>query len=63
MVLEGISNSILPQVPDSNPYGLGNGVRYYMLEVDDWNRLSPPKRSEKTPPAAAETGEDSVKLG
>lgn len=62
MVLKGISDFILPQVPDSNPYGLGNGVRYYMLEVDDW-RVSPPKRSEKTSPAAAETGEDSVELG
>ncbi|KAI0249631.1 autophagy-related protein 11-domain-containing protein [Lactifluus subvellereus] len=49
-----------PNVPDSNPYGLSDGVRYYMLEVDEWKRLSPPKRSEKTSPVAAETGEDPV---
>ncbi|KAI5123251.1 hypothetical protein M0805_001340 [Coniferiporia weirii] len=24
--------------PGSNPYGLGDGIKYYMLEVEDWTR-------------------------
>ncbi|KAI0828603.1 hypothetical protein BC628DRAFT_1316368 [Trametes gibbosa] len=35
--------------PSSNPYGLGDGVKYYMLEVEDWTQ--PPyssKRREST---------------
>ncbi|KAH9998573.1 hypothetical protein BJV77DRAFT_1156392 [Russula vinacea] len=38
--------------PTSNPYGLGNGVKYYMLEVEDWTqpgtttkRRQPPKKA------------------
>ncbi|EIN08294.1 hypothetical protein PUNSTDRAFT_143929 [Punctularia strigosozonata HHB-11173 SS5] len=27
--------------PDSNPYGLGDGVKYYMLEVEDWTQPTP----------------------
>ncbi|KAF8218322.1 putative peripheral membrane protein [Mycena galopus ATCC 62051] len=27
--------------PTSNPYGLGDGVKYYMLEVEDWTQPSP----------------------
>ncbi|PVG01431.1 hypothetical protein CPB86DRAFT_773278 [Serendipita vermifera] len=27
--------------PTSNPYGLGNGVKYYMLEVEDWTLNTP----------------------
>ncbi|KAL0959683.1 hypothetical protein HGRIS_011381 [Hohenbuehelia grisea] len=26
--------------PSSNPYGLGEGVKYYMLEVEDWTQQS-----------------------
>ncbi|KAL0062038.1 oligomeric, coiled-coil, peripheral membrane protein [Marasmius tenuissimus] len=26
--------------PSSNPYGLGDGVKYYMLEVEDWTKSS-----------------------
>ncbi|KAJ7802672.1 putative peripheral membrane protein [Mycena olivaceomarginata] len=26
--------------PTSNPYGLGDGVKYYMLEVEDWTQPS-----------------------
>ncbi|KAF8966554.1 autophagy-related protein 11-domain-containing protein [Flammula alnicola] len=26
--------------PSSNPYGLGDGVKYYMLEVEDWTQPS-----------------------
>jgi autophagy-related protein 11 len=55
---KGISDCFsLPQVPDSDPYGFGDGVKYYMLEVDDWIYPSFPKRSEKTPLAAIERGE------
>ncbi|KAG5646740.1 hypothetical protein DXG03_002422 [Asterophora parasitica] len=32
------------QDPDSNPYGLGEGVKYYMLEVEDWTQPSHNKR-------------------
>ncbi|KAG6830913.1 hypothetical protein H0H87_006836 [Tephrocybe sp. NHM501043] len=30
--------------PNSNPYGLGEGVKYYMLEVEDWTQPSHNKR-------------------
>ncbi|ESK91982.1 autophagy-related protein 11 [Moniliophthora roreri MCA 2997] len=30
--------------PSSNPYGLGDGVKYYMLEVEDWTKPSHNKR-------------------
>ncbi|EKM77300.1 hypothetical protein AGABI1DRAFT_122058 [Agaricus bisporus var. burnettii JB137-S8] len=32
------------QNPASNPYGLGDGVKYYMLEVEDWTQPSQNKR-------------------
>ncbi|KAF9467733.1 hypothetical protein BDZ94DRAFT_1155481 [Collybia nuda] len=32
------------QDPTSNPYGLGEGVKYYMLEVEDWTQPSHNKR-------------------
>ncbi|OSX61021.1 hypothetical protein POSPLADRAFT_1057962 [Postia placenta MAD-698-R-SB12] len=33
--------------PDTNPYGLGDGVKYYMLEVEDWTQPGyPTKRRE-----------------
>ncbi|KAF9443803.1 putative peripheral membrane protein [Macrolepiota fuliginosa MF-IS2] len=32
------------QDPTSNPYGLGDGVKYYMLEVEDWTQPSQNKR-------------------
>jgi hypothetical protein len=57
MVLEGISDCFLLQDPDSNPYGLDDGVRYHTVEINDWKQSSSPKHSKKTPPAAAETGE------
>ncbi|KAF8903289.1 hypothetical protein CPB84DRAFT_1814678 [Gymnopilus junonius] len=30
--------------PTSNPYGLGDGVKYYLLEVEDWTQPSHNKR-------------------
>ncbi|KAH9478358.1 Autophagy-related protein 11 [Psilocybe cubensis] len=30
--------------PSSNPYGLGDGVKYYMLEVEDWTQPTNNKR-------------------
>ncbi|KAI0064232.1 putative peripheral membrane protein [Artomyces pyxidatus] len=33
-----------PKDPNSNPYGLGDGVKYYMLEVEDWTQPSSSKR-------------------
>ncbi|KAF8637910.1 hypothetical protein AX17_002533 [Amanita inopinata Kibby_2008] len=32
------------QEPSTNPYGLGDGVEYYMLEVEDWTQPSHNKR-------------------
>ncbi|EAU89419.2 hypothetical protein CC1G_07645 [Coprinopsis cinerea okayama7 len=32
------------QDASSNPYGLGDGVKYYMLEVEDWTQPSQNKR-------------------
>nr|VWO96584.1 Autophagy-related protein 11 [Ganoderma boninense] len=35
--------------PATNPYGLGDGVKYYMLEVEDWTQPSyPSKRRESS---------------
>ncbi|EJF59536.1 hypothetical protein DICSQDRAFT_156224 [Dichomitus squalens LYAD-421 SS1] len=35
--------------PNTNPYGLGDGVKYYMLEVEDWTQPSfPSKRRESS---------------
>lgn len=34
-----------PQDPATNPYGLGDGVKYYMLEVEDWTQ--PPHASKR----------------
>lgn len=36
--------SPIQQDPSSNPYGLGDGVKYYMLEVEDWTQPSHNKR-------------------
>ncbi|PIL23373.1 hypothetical protein GSI_14684 [Ganoderma sinense ZZ0214-1] len=40
--------------PATNPYGLGDGVKYYMLEVEDWTQPSYPSKrresSRKLPP-------------
>ncbi|KAH9852196.1 hypothetical protein C2E23DRAFT_189253 [Lenzites betulinus] len=41
--------------PSSNPYGLGDGVKYYMLEVEDWTQpayTSKRRESTKKLPAA-----------
>jgi autophagy-related protein 11 len=35
--------------PSSNPYGLGDGVKYYMLEVEDWTQAG---QMNKRRPAA-----------
>ncbi|KZT07122.1 putative peripheral membrane protein [Laetiporus sulphureus 93-53] len=33
--------------PSTNPYGLGDGIKYYMLEVEDWTQpVFPSKRRE-----------------
>ncbi|KAI0763422.1 hypothetical protein BD413DRAFT_606619 [Trametes elegans] len=41
--------------PSTNPYGLGDGVKYYMLEVEDWTQPAYPSKrresSKKLPPA------------
>ncbi|TFK46861.1 putative peripheral membrane protein [Heliocybe sulcata] len=46
------------QDPSSNPYGLGDGVKYYTLEVEDWTQPSPPSKkklsAKKAEPASGE---------
>ncbi|KAH8828988.1 putative peripheral membrane protein [Flagelloscypha sp. PMI_526] len=41
--------------PTSNPYGLGDGVKYYMLQVEDWTQPSNSKR--RTSSRKVSTGE------
>ena len=55
----------LLQNPESNPYGLEDGVKYYMLQVEDWTQLPKQRPPKKTPrpgavlaaPAATGAGE------
>jgi autophagy-related protein 11 len=48
------------QDPESNPYGLGNGVKYYMLQVEDWSQPRPSKRPSRVPAAGAREDEAGV---
>ncbi|OCH89638.1 hypothetical protein OBBRIDRAFT_794051 [Obba rivulosa] len=42
--------------PSTNPYGLGDGVKYYMLEVEDWTQPAyPSKRRESSRKVTPET--------
>ncbi|TFK38069.1 hypothetical protein BDQ12DRAFT_683909 [Crucibulum laeve] len=43
------------QDPTSNPYGLGDGVKYYMLEVEDWTQPSHNKRRPSSRKVSTET--------
>ncbi|EIW55097.1 uncharacterized protein TRAVEDRAFT_172756 [Trametes versicolor FP-101664 SS1] len=48
--------------PSTNPYGLGDGVKYYMLEVEDWTQPAYPSKrreSSKKIPAAEPPSETS----
>ncbi|KAI8976594.1 hypothetical protein BD414DRAFT_524466 [Trametes punicea] len=47
--------------PSTNPYGLGDGVKYYMLEVEDWTQpsYSSKRRDSKKLPAAERSPEPS----
>ncbi|KAG8931279.1 oligomeric, coiled-coil, peripheral membrane protein [Tulasnella sp. 417] len=36
-------------IPDSNPYKLGDGVKYFMLEVEDWTQPAPQATSPRSP--------------
>ncbi|KAH9930184.1 hypothetical protein B0H21DRAFT_826142 [Amylocystis lapponica] len=42
--------------PSTNPYGLGDGVKYYMLEVEDWTQPAYPsnKRRESSRKTSSE---------
>ncbi|OJA17862.1 hypothetical protein AZE42_05905, partial [Rhizopogon vesiculosus] len=35
--------------PSSNPYGLGDGVKYYMLEVEDWTQAGQMNKRRPVP--------------
>jgi autophagy-related protein 11 len=43
-VLDVNSGIDFTQDPSSNPYGLGDGVKYYMLEVEDWTQPTQPQK-------------------
>ncbi|KAF9269874.1 hypothetical protein L218DRAFT_913732 [Marasmius fiardii PR-910] len=43
--------------PTSNPYGLGDGVKYYMLEVEDWTKATSSNRKPVTSSEAEEERE------
>ncbi|KIL61079.1 hypothetical protein M378DRAFT_13754 [Amanita muscaria Koide BX008] len=49
------------QDPSSNPYGLGDGVKYYMLEVEDWTQPSPSKRRANSKKATHEKSDSEVR--
>jgi hypothetical protein len=49
------------QDPESNPYALGNGVRYHMLQVEDWTErhgTGPSKRAQRPAVAVAAAATD-----
>ncbi|KAL1744863.1 hypothetical protein HDZ31DRAFT_63668 [Schizophyllum fasciatum] len=53
--------------PTSNPYGLGDGVKYYMLEVEDWTqqtkrRVSAKNTLAKVKPQEVQSASDSAVL-
>ncbi|KZT65321.1 putative peripheral membrane protein [Daedalea quercina L-15889] len=44
--------------PSTNPYGLGDGVKYYMLEVEDWTQPAyPSKRRDSAKKVSTEVKE------
>ncbi|TFY62704.1 hypothetical protein EVJ58_g3689 [Rhodofomes roseus] len=44
--------------PSTNPYGLGDGVKYYMLEVEDWTQPAyPSKRRDSARKVSTEVKE------
>ncbi|EPT00582.1 hypothetical protein FOMPIDRAFT_152203 [Fomitopsis schrenkii] len=44
--------------PSTNPYGLGDGVKYYMLEVEDWTQPAyPSKRRDSAKKVSTEAKE------
>lgn len=43
--------------PTSNPYGLGDGVKYYMLEVEDWTQQTKRRVSAKNQAATSKQQE------
>lgn len=49
-ILERVAKS---NDPESNPYGLGDGVKYYMVQVEDWNQPPKQRPSKTSRPGAA----------
>ncbi|KAF5356786.1 hypothetical protein D9756_006559 [Leucocoprinus leucothites] len=48
------------QDPTSNPYGLGDGVKYYMLEVEDWTQPSQNKRRVSSRKVSVDKAKDGI---
>ena len=48
---------ILGQVPDSNPYGLRDGVKYFLLEIEDWDKPHRTTHPANAPSTPAETSD------
>ncbi|KAH9059022.1 autophagy-related protein 11-domain-containing protein [Lactarius vividus] len=42
-----------PNDPESNPYGLADGIRYYIVQVEDWNQPPRQRPSKTSRPGAA----------
>ncbi|KAF8740023.1 hypothetical protein AX14_008943 [Amanita brunnescens Koide BX004] len=49
------------QDPSTNPYGLGDGVKYYMLEVEDWTQPSQNKRRGISKKGAGDRSDSEMK--
>jgi len=45
-------------VPDSNPYGLGDGVKYFLLEIEDWDKPHGTTHPANAPSTPAETSDN-----
>jgi hypothetical protein len=48
---------LLRQVTNSNPYGLGDGVNYYLLETEIWDKPHRAKHLANGPSTQPETSD------
>lgn len=48
---------LLRQVTNSNPYGLGDGVNYYLLETENWDKSHWAKHLANGPSTQPETSD------
>ncbi|KAI0942131.1 hypothetical protein AcV7_002650 [Taiwanofungus camphoratus] len=48
------------KTPSTNPYGLGDGVKYYMLEVEDWTQPAYPSKRRESRKVSSEVQESVI---